>query len=331
MSRYLVSGGDFDSDEGYLWVVDFAEGRVDLLAKHRPTPSRRVVGKGFTGLSRWRDGFLVCGFNAVYEVDLACLEILEWVHRPFFNDLHAVHVNTGRVYLANTGLDAVEVFSEDRSFIGRHAWSTPDIDAARLEGRLPSREAWASARSAGPEQDAWTTESPSAGYYGPPGQAFDRRLVRDGAHLNGVCLHDRRLLASCLATHEVIDARTWERVAYFEQAGPHDVQGVGDDLWLTTVDGYVHQLQGDQGQARRFSVFSPKHCGWCRGLHVGPEHLVVGLTELRRPPKHRWCDRDLADSSTALVLLERGTGQVVAELPFEGTGHPKIFGVTSFV
>lgn len=332
MSRYLVSGGDFDSDECILWVVDFASARAEVVARHRPRSELRVKGKGFTGMARVGGAILAAGFNALYLIDASRLRVEEWLHRPFLNDLHGICHHGDRIFVANTGLDGVEVFSTDRGFVGRHSWSIPELDAGRLAGLSPAREAWEISREPQLATASPAMEDLDDGHYGPAGAPFAQRVVRDGVHVNAVCHTGTNLLASCLSG-VVVDVTTWDTVISFEHTGgPHDVTALEGDLWLTTVDGEVQRYSHD-GQGwrleRHYSVFDRSLCGWCRGLHVGREHLAVGLTAMRRPPKHHWCDRRLEETSTALVLLERSSGDAIGHVPFEHEGHTKVFAILS--
>jgi len=68
--------------------------------------------------------------------------------------------------------------------------------------------------------------------------------------------------------------------------------------------------------------------GWCRGLLVTADHLIVGLTEIRRMPRYRWCDRPFEGTKTAVLCIDKKSGRLVTCLDIgERARHPKLFGL----
>jgi hypothetical protein len=56
--------------------------------------------------------------------------------------------------------------------------------------------------------------------------------------------------------------------------------------------------------------------------------MVVAVTRIAHMPLDRWCLRPLEQTTTALMLFERATLQLVDVLSLEHIGkHPKIFSV----
>ena len=111
----------------------------------------------------------------------------------------------------------------------------------------------------------------------------------------------------------------------------HDGVVHGDSFWLTAIDGTLYEMDLETLELRRrMPSFSTGHYGWCRGLAVGDDHLLVGLTEVRsgRLPRHRWADREPEGSETSVLMLDRQDGRLLAKVDLtDRARHSKIYSV----
>jgi hypothetical protein len=102
-------------------------------------------------------------------------------------------------------------------------------------------------------------------------------------------------------------------------------------LWLTAIDGTILELDAHTFvERRRLSAFGTGHFGWCRGLAVSDQHLLVGLTEVRRGrlPRHRWAEREPEGSETSVLLLDRADGRLLARVVLsDAARHSKLYSV----
>lgn len=342
--RWLVTVGYFDaSGEGRLVEIDFARGSQAIRLAYGPPAELRVPEKGFTGAA-WSGApgastLFVCGACAVYQVDPLEWSVTAIWHQPSMNDLHHVAVVGDRVYVVNTGLEAVEVFSRQGLFLGSHALHPGWLSARRLQGHSPAREALPAlldARWPPPALDSTESGSPERDYYSPAASSdlpFSRRKVRDYAHPNHVALPGGRVLVTRFLDRAVDDLTSFRRVIAETPGHPHDGLVDGDRFWITCVNGLVVAYAIEAGQVtgreiERFDVFATGHTGWCRGLAVTPDHLVVGLTAVARMPRVRWCDRPFEETETSVLWIERATGRLAGRVVIdEPARRPKVFSV----
>jgi hypothetical protein len=337
----LVTAGSFESDECALIAADLTREHAELVLRYRPPPHLRVAGKGWTG-GDWLPGpahgaggareLLVCGFAAVYRIDARAWRITGILHQPCMNDLHHVTATSDRIYVANTGMDAVDVFDHAGSFLGSHACQPAWLAAHRWAGSTPARNAWAHLL-AGDWSGAlrrFQPEAPRGGYYDQRSAAahpFHQRVVRDFVHPNHIRVIGDRILCTRLADRSVMDMRRFEPVLRDDTPGhPHDGVAQGGRFWLTCVNGLVvgyDMTASPWIEAERIDVFArSERAGWCRGLCVTPEHVIIGLTRLHGTSRYPWNDRhpelSSADTESAIVCVSRSDGRVIARVPLEG-------------
>jgi hypothetical protein len=342
--KFLVTVGFFDaSGEGRLVEIDFARGTQEARLVYAPPEPLRVPEKGFTGAA-WTGSpgtsmLFVCGSSAVYQVDPTSWSVAEIWHQRCMNDLHHVAVAEGRIYVVNTGLEAIDVFSPIGRFLGSHALHPGWLSAARQGGSSPARDALPALLDARwPPQlnEAAAQEEPLGAYYSPrePSEPtpFSRRKVRDYAHPNHVAVLEGRLLVTRFIDRAVEDVTTFQRVIEGTPGLPHDGLIDGDRLWLTCVNGLVVAYAIEDGRVtgreiERIDVFATGHTGWCRGLAVTRDYVVVGLTAIRRMPRYRWCELPLEETETSVLCIDRATHRLAGRIELEGARHPKIFSV----
>ncbi len=334
--KVLVTGGYYDEGgDGVVWLVDLAAERAEVLVRWSPPPHLHVATRGLAGGSFASDGMLyVAAHAAVVRIDPRRASVTGMLHQPCMNDLHHVAVRGDRLYASNTGLGAVDVLGLDGTFHGSHAVLPAWANARRIGGEdlppesSPWRPGWAGAPPA-----AWPDDPPDDGYHtsnrrsGP----FHQLKVPDPLHVNHVAFVGDRLLATCFADGTLRDLRTFEIAARLPGAFLHDGDVHGDSLWLTAIDGAVIELDAATlGERRRFEAFDTGHYGWCRGLAISDQHLLVGLTEVRRGrlPRHRWAERDPEGSETSVLLLDRADGRLLARVALtDSERHSKLYSV----
>ncbi|MDI1443605.1 hypothetical protein [Polyangium sp. 6x1] len=341
--KLLVTVGYFDaSGEGRLVEVDLERRTQRTRLAHVPQAPLHVPEKGFTGAA-WSGApgtstLFVCGASAVFGVNPREWSITSTWHQPCMNDLHHVTVAEDRVYVVNTGLESIDVFSLEGSFLGSHALHPGWLSAARQNGFSPARDALLTLRDARfpPRAEAPAAdEGKGDGYYTSRGSEvnlpFTRRKVRDYVHPNHVTVHGSQLLVTRFLDRAVDDVTTFRRVIEGTPGLPHDGLVHGDRFWITCVNGLVLAYAIEDGrvtgrEVERIDVFATGHTGWCRGLAVTGEHIAVGLTGIRRMPRYRWCDRPIETTETSVLLIDRATRQLVSRVGLDDPGrHPKIF------
>jgi hypothetical protein len=310
MKTWWITMGDFSDHTARVVELTRASGVFSTrqVLEHTPPPSRRVLGKGFTGAVRRDDTVWVCDFNAIYKLSISTGALTLWASCGGFNDLHHVAIDGDHVFIANTGHDRVEVFSTAGEFLGGYA-----LAIAEEEREPPSNDPYF-------ERD-------------DANLPLHQRILADRVHPNHVCARGGRLLVTCFAERRVRDLAMWEDVIPDTHGHPHDGVFAGDHFWITTTDGVVSvwepSARGPFKEVHRVDTFARAGVsGWCRGLWVGEELMLVGLTRISRMPGYRWCDRPFESTRTAILALDRMSGEPLDVIDLESFGaHPKLFSI----
>ncbi|MBX3269722.1 MAG: hypothetical protein KF729_05655 [Sandaracinaceae bacterium] len=332
--KALVTGGYFDDcGDGIVWLVDLASGRSDVLLRWQPPAHLRLPAKGLAGASLHDDTLYAAAHAAIVRIDLARANVTGVLHQPCMNDLHHVSVLGERLVVSNTGLGSVDVFGLDGVFVGSHALIPGWTTAWRMSGSEPP-DRWAGVLDAG-----WTGSAPTAwpaaagdAYYSCDLAApFHQRKVRDHLHVNHVTSDGDRMIATCFADGSLREIGKFELLWRRPGAFVHDGVVDGASFWLTAIDGAVIELDATTFSVRsQLQVFDTGRRGWCRGLAVRGDHLLVGLTEVRRErlPRHRWADHDPDGSETSVLLLDRHDGRLLARVELtDRERHSKLYSI----
>jgi hypothetical protein len=134
-----------------------------------------------------------------------------------------------------------------------------------------------------------------------------------------------RLVATLLARRELRCMYSHRVLARLE-APPHDGVRVGDDLWLTTVDGRVWRVAPGGEASLIVDTSITGRLGWCRGLAVRGDTIAVGLTAIRSQPQYAWRSDPYDGTETAVLWLERATGRLRSQVRYEEPDrHAKVF------
>ena len=331
-----MTGGYFDQGgDGVVWLVDLAAERAEVLVRWAPPPQLYVPTKGFAGGSLGADGLLyVAAHAAVVRIDPARGHVTGVLHQPCMNDLHHVAALEDRLYVANTGLGAVDVLDLYGRFLGSHALLPAWVNARRIHGDdLPAAGAPLKPGWTGVPPQPWPQVREDDGYHAVDRRSapFCRLKIPDHLHVNHVARVGGRLLATCFADGALRDLAGFSVAARLDGHFLHDGFPQADGLWLTAIDGGVLELDAQTLRVRRrIEAFNTGHHGWCRGLAVTDDHLLVGLTEVRagRLPRHRWAERDPAGSETSVLLLDRRDGRLLARVDLsDKERHAKLYSV----
>lgn len=340
---FLVTGGYFDaSGECVVWRVDLERERAEPFIRWVPPPHLHVPNKGFAGGCRTRDDHLyVAAHCAVVRVDVSRAVVSGVLHQPSFNDLHHVAASAGRLYVANTGLGAVDIHDLTGDFLGSHLLLPAWANHWRMEGSDPPH--WEAATKAGwdgAEPARWTPWQDEEEGYLDVGRhrreaPFARLKVLDYLHPNHVCVTAEQTLVTCLYDGTVRDLRTFEVVLRLMNARPHDGVVQAGLFWTTSIDGRVHTAPMRDGRVSgdaevRLSLFDTGHAGWCRGLWTDGRLLAVGLTEVRRGrmPRYHWADREPEGTETSVLLLDLSDERLLARVDLTDPGrHSKVYSI----
>lgn len=334
--KVFVTGGYFD-DSGVcvVWSLDLERGTHEVVLEWTPPDFLRVPGKGFAGGCIGADGFLyVAAHAAVVKIDPKQWKVLGVLHQPCMNDIHHVACIEDRIYIANTGLESVDVFSIKGDFLGSHALLPSWVNTRRMMGQDPTN--WNDCLGVGwnPRARApWNPAQESDNYHTAHRTigSFHQHKVRDCFHINHVALHNESVLATCFRSGSLRDLTNHKTVFQKEGAYLHDGLIVGSSIWLSAIDGRLFELDRQTYCEKKIlDVFDTGHVGWCRGLAHHKKGMLVGLTQVRteRMPRHRWADVSPDCSETGVLLINPQNGALIQRVDLTNQQrHSKIYSI----
>lgn len=354
MRKWLLTLGDFESEIGTIALAKW-DGKsliVERLKDYQFPLDRSVYGKGFTGAKIHEGTLFICGYNAVYTIDLntiseygdrrrelnqerrkarkirkafykqeyrrklellkkRCFNIQPWLVRDNFNDLHNLAFSKNSngevlVWIANTGHDSVECYNFDGM----------KLSTTKLK----------------PQPGAFRNE-PSDPYFDSPDTPIYCKKLYDKVHPNAISPCSSKILVSRFSDKSFTSLNG--KTVCSLPSPPHDLSTWNNELWTTTTNGQVWRLRDTMDQYEPELVIdtftSTGRSGWCRGLAVHDEVLVVGLTRIDRMPRERWTNRPFSTTVTGIIVIDRSTNTEIAFSNLEWLGtHPKLFAIVPF-
>jgi hypothetical protein len=331
-----------DPGFGRLVAVDLDAERADVMLEWLPPPSLRTSGKGFTGIA-WlgmpgKSDLIVCSHGALCRINPSTWTVNGILHQPCMNDLHHLAVDEGRLLVANTGLDRIDVFELSGRFIGGWDLSPAWIASERFRGCNPSRESWDAALNI-----EWNVAPKSLEDVPFPGSLEDRaavtvpfptRKTRHFVHPSHIAMVGGRPLVNRFIDRSIQDLADWSFAVPETPGHPHDGELDGDRFWITCTTGLIVAYAMENGRVTSHEVEhinipeSTGRSGWCRGLVVNEQVIAVGLTTIQYLPPFGWSGRDFNKTETSILVFDRRTVAMVGRIDLRQFGQlPKIFGM----
>ena len=252
MTDFIISGGDFQRNEGCLFIVGLDEDTGELTLREEiwipyPHPERAVRGKGITGLCLDGDSAWVCFSNLIAKIAIHGGELQDLIEDESFNDLHQITPTDRGLLLANTGSETVDFISLPDKTVTRI-----DLLGANLREHRPPR-------------------------------AQNQDTKPHLHHLAAACLNEEGdLLLGLGRQARILNLTRWAWVGPRLGAGIHDVQcSHGGDVWCTTVGGMVWRIAPDGAVSQWDLSKHQEKVGWTRGLAITKRGMLVGTTAIR--------------------------------------------------
>ena len=344
--KLLVTLSDsLDPGFGRIAAVDLERESAEIVLEWVPPPSLRTSGKGFLGLA-WlgtpgQSDLVACAHAGLCRIDPTTWTVTGVLHQPCMNDLHHVAVHEGRLIVTNTGVDRVDLLDMSGQFVGGWDMSPAWITAERLNGRNPSRDSWAGAlrRGWGLESGAIENEPfpPNLAELASPSLPFATRKTRHFVHPNHITMLAGRPLVTRFIDRSIQDLADWSFPIPETPGHPHDGEVHGDRFWITCTAGLVAAYAIENGRltSREVERIDIPECigrrGWCRGLIVKEDLIVVSLTAVQYMPPFGWPYPDFSNTETSILAIDRRTLKLVAHVDLQTFGQlPKLFGMVEW-
>jgi hypothetical protein len=143
-----------------------------------------------------------------------------------------------------------------------------------------------------------------------------------------------RPLVTRFLDRSIQDLADWSFPVLETPGHPHDGEVHGDCFWITCTAGLIVAYEIENGrltsrEAERIDI--PARIGrrgWCRGLIVKDDLIVVSLTTMQYMPPFGWPYPDFNDTETSILAIDRRTLKLVARVDLQNIGQlPKLFGL----
>lgn len=317
MPRYFVSGGrqrpshlltreEWHAYEmAVLLELDTDSGAVRTVLQYQSPEGRRPVERPsfvFKAASWDGDHLLLCTQTEVVVFDPRAERVVRTVSHPWFNDVHHVARLGGRLHVVSTGLDALLLVD----------------DAGVVEHLLPAVE--------GAPWDRLDA-------------AVDQRLVATTkphrSHPNYVAAWGGALWLTRFEQRDVV--RLSDGAAVLLADDPvHDGVPADGGVWFTVVSGSVVVVDPSTATVRRRITLpvSERPLGWCRGVHVESDRLLLGYSRLRPTTLKQnlaWLRAPLGKAPeplpTRVAAHDRQDGRLLEAWGLELAGMSSVFSI----
>jgi len=251
--------GEHRYQNGLIILIDPEAGKADQCVEYVSPPEACASDQDpsvlFKAGTLDGDRLFVCTQTEILVYQVPGFRLENYISLPHFNDIHHVRPsNEGRLLVANTGLDMVLEIALDGfvhsewDVLGDTPWSrfTRNVDYRKVVSTQPHQ-----------------------------------------AHPNFVFLNDDEIWVTRFEQRDAVCLNKDGRRIPIQHQAPHDGIVFRKKVYFTTVDGHVVKADLGTGQVERLvdlNELSPTNdaLGWCRGLEVIDDDLVVvGFSRLR--------------------------------------------------
>lgn len=302
--KVWVTGGYFDkTGECFVREIDILKKIKSDVIRFTPPVNLLVPQKGFTG-ANWvekpgRSDLLVCGFCSIFRFSPPDWKLSGILHQPCMNDLHHVAIYDQKIYIVNTGLESIDIFSILGSYQGSYSFHPAWLNKERQNGITPSKDIkeWQSLLKIGWQKKrsfSIIDQAPSEDYYHSDEIFFHKKKLKDYVHLNHVSILPKQILATSLSHKCVYDVCKFNKVIDQIPGFPHDGIVHNDNFWITCVDGTIVAYKINNGNVTNKIVYvknifeHTENRGWCRGIMIQDNYIIIGITKLHNTTQHYW-------------------------------------------
>ena len=262
--EFLITGGFLDdSYDAFLGKLTLTEGLEDdalsfelIKVMESPDQSLRVLNKGFTGGSIYKNTLWVCSSNQIFSFSLDNFKVEKIIDNPLFNDLHYVLAEKEGLCVVNTGLESIDLIDYNGNLTSRKLLISDEISRQKLRKNK------------------------------------DFRTVDSNPHFMhaNYCYRtsEGSLLLTCLRQNRVVNTKDWEWASPLYPTPPHEgfIHQYHPEnkecLWVSTVSGQV--IASDPATFETIKKWDLLEMGlppaWFRGLCVLEHGLLVGATRI---------------------------------------------------
>ena len=262
--KFIVSGGIQRKNayklghghrfkQGVLIEVDFEKKTKKIILEYK---SPNIVCPDylpstlFSCISKVKEELYVCTPTEVIIYHYPSMKIIGYISEIFFNDIHHVSLIDNKIYIVNTGLDAIAVFDRDNlklveiiSVLDGKKFDPQKIDYRKINSTKPHR-----------------------------------------SHPNYIFKYKGMIWITRFYQQDIFNIITKQSIK-ISDVGIHDGFVSNEDIYFTSVDGNVIKLNSNN-EVINYNLNliknNTKPLGWCRGLYINNTDFYVGFSRLRR-------------------------------------------------
>lgn len=247
-----------------LQIIDWETKTLKNEITYEPPDMHVGIGlsRQYKGGCLYRGRFYVVTNTEVLVYDTKDWSLQEVVSLQSFNDLHGVHVDDDHVYVCNTGLEMVQIFSHDFTLIDEiNMASTPTYE--RFDRTVDYRMI--------------ATTKPHEAHINHIFCLDGEKWVTRGLLTDAIRLHDDK---DCFDLKQVGRAPNDKVIC-------HDGIARDGKLYFTTVNGHIAAFdirsckQVLDIDVREVAGKAGYGLGWVRGLEVVGNRAFLGTTKIR--------------------------------------------------
>ncbi len=338
--KYIIPISYFENDgSSKLIEADLKNESVRVLLEYKPENIMLLPSKGFTRIdwSSNRNLFFVGGFNEILLIKPESFQIEDKWHSPDMNDIHDVKVYGNKIYIVNTGKESIDIYSDFGNFISSIQFHSQRVHDLRLKGiNIDCRNLDIKQSIKYPSDMYINKAEVDDNYYTPieSDAPFHQRKIVDCYHLNHICKTKYQTLVTMFMQKQIFDLNNMEVVISDLNSHPHDGFIFQDEFWITCVDGNILCYKIINGLVTKeikccYDIFAlTGHTGWCRGLWVTKDYLIIGLTQIQvgKMPESRWSGYPVEKTETSILLFDRKTEKLLNFVDLTCREGSKIFG-----
>ncbi|ETR71908.1 MAG: hypothetical protein OMM_02133 [Candidatus Magnetoglobus multicellularis str. Araruama] len=317
--KVWVTGGYFDNTgECFVKEIDIFKQTTSDIIRFTPPSNLLVPQKGFTG-ANWMgkpltSDLLVCGFCAIFRFSPPDWKLSGILHQPCMNDLHHVAIYDEKIYIVNTGLESIDVFDKSGFYQGSYSFHPAWLSRERQNGITPSKDEveWQSLLKVGWEERSFslTDQPPTEDYYQSEKELFHQKKLKDFIHLNHVSILQNQIISTSLSHKCVYNVCNFTKVIDQTPGFPHDGIIHNDNLWITCVDGIIVAYKIKHGVVTNKITYiknifeHTEHRGWCRGILIQNNYLIIGITQIYKSTQHYWAPHPHCSTKTGIICFD---------------------------
>lgn len=313
---FIITGGFLDdSYDAYLGkltlTIASSKASLDFEIIYNDVPSEnlKMLNKGFTGGSIYKDQLWVCSSNQVFSFSLADFRIESVINDPLFNDLHYVLSDKNGISVVNTGLESIDHFNYNGKLLVRDSFVDDKITKKRTRMHQ------------------------------------DFRLAISNSHFMHAnhCFRDAngKLLITFLRQRRIVESKNWDWISPLYPSPPHDgfihnyFPEKRECLWVSTVAGEV--IATDPNTLEVVKSWDLLERGlpsaWFRGLCVLDNGFLVGATQITEKNVgyyYKWGSDDMKSSKSYISYIPFAEEEPVVSIDIEPERLAKIFSIIPF-